>query len=160
MKRTRLSRLGKPLQELVAAADAATKTSYSPYSRFAVGAALMTPDGEIVTGSNVENAAYGSTICAERAALVRANAMGYRVFKALAVAARAAGARRVAGGDVAAPCGACRQMLYEAASNAGRNIEVILLGADGKTVVLTSVAELLPLAFGGSKKRGGSNVDG
>ena len=149
MKRLNCDSLGKTQRKLVAAAEAAMKTSYSPYSRLAVGAALMTPGGRIITGSNVENAAYGSTICAERAALVRANAMGYRVFSSLAVAAGAVKGRRPGRSSVASPCGACRQMLYEASQNAGRDIEIILLSADRKTVVLTSISELLPLGFGG-----------
>jgi len=136
--------LGKSHKKLIAAAEAVMKTSYSPYSGFAVGAALMTLRGRIVTGSNVENAAYGLTICAERAALVRANAMGERVFSSLAV---------VAGFGVTSPCGACRQMLHESAQNAGHDIEVILLSADRKTVVLTSISELLPLGFGGKMKK-------
>lgn len=130
------------------------KTSYSPYSRFAVGAALMTPGGKIVTGSNVENAAYGSTICAERAALVRANAMGHRVFSSLAVAAGPLKGWPTAGDGVASPCGACRQMLYEAAQNARRDLDVILLSSDRKTVVITSIKELLPLGFGPPVPRG------
>ncbi|MEI6809734.1 MAG: cytidine deaminase, partial [bacterium] len=87
MKTVNCDSLGKSHKKLIAAAEAVMKTSYSPYSGFAVGAALMTLRGRIVTGSNVENAAYGLTICAERAALVRANAMGERVFSSLAVVA-------------------------------------------------------------------------
>lgn len=149
MKKVNCESLGKSHKKLIAAAEAAMKTSYSPYSRFAVGAALMTLKGRIVTGSNVENAAYGSTICAERAALVRANAMGERVFGSLAVVAGTLKGRRSGRSSVAAPCGACRQMLYEASQNAGYDIEVILLSADRKTVVLTSISELLPLGFDG-----------
>ena len=147
MKRTYRKSLGKSQRKLVAAAEAAMKTSYSPYSGFAVGAALMTCGGKIIAGSNVENAAYGSTICAERAALVRANVMGNRSFKSLAIVAGPVRRGRSARGCVAAPCGACRQMLFEASRIAGRDLEVILLGADRKTVVLTSISELLPLGF-------------
>ena len=151
MKTVNCDSLGKSHKKLVAAALAAMETSYSPYSGFAVGAALMTARGRIVTGSNVENAAYGSTICAERAALVSANAMGERVFSSLAVVAGQRKGRRSGRSDVISPCGACRQMLYEASQNAGRDLEVILLSADRKTVVLTSISELLPLGFGGGQ---------
>lgn len=151
MKKVGYASLGKLQKQLVAAAEKAVQASYSPYSGFAVGAALMTPRGRIITGSNVENAAYGSTICAERAALVRANAMGIRVFKSIAVVARRLKGKGTVRQGVASPCGACRQMLYEVSRNAGRDIEVILPGADRKTVLLTSIEELLPLAFGGMR---------
>lgn len=152
MQRVKYSQLGRSLQKLVAAAEVASGTSYSPYSRFAVGAALMTPGGKIIAGSNVENAAYGSTICAERAALVSANAMGYRVFKSLAVVARATGGKIARRDSVAAPCGACRQMLYEASQLAGVDMKIVLLSSDRKTAVITSIEELLPLGFGGQKR--------
>ena len=152
MKKVDYDSLGKSQRRLAAAAEAVLKTSYSPYSRFAVGAALMTPGGKIITGSNVENAAYGSTICAERAALVRANAMGHRVFRSMAVAAGPVKGRRSGRSSVASPCGACRQMLYEASQVARCDIEIILLSADRKTVVMTSINELLPLGFGGRRE--------
>jgi len=144
MKKIDFKLLDKAQRRLVAAAEAAAKTSYSPYSHFAVGAALMTVGGKIISASNVENAAYGSTICAERAALVSANAMGCRAFRAIAVVAKGKGHAR---DSMIAPCGACRQMLFEAARLARRDIEVILCSQDRKTVVLTSVIELLPLPF-------------
>lgn len=154
MKKTEYGSLDKSQRRLAAAAEAASQTAYCPYSRYAVGAALMTPGGRIITGSNVENAAYGSTICAERAALVRANAMGNRVFKSLAVAAPSSQGRQSRrNGRVAAPCGACRQMLYEASRIGRRDIEIILLSADRKTVVLTSIDELLPLGFEGGRRQ-------
>ena len=99
----------------------------------------------MVNGSNVENAAYGSTICAERAALVRANAMGIRSFESVAVIARG---RDRPTSEATAPCGACRQMLFEAVRNAGRDIEVILASTDKEHIVITSVEELLPMGFG------------
>jgi cytidine deaminase len=99
---------------LVDAARAARKHAVAPFSHFAVGAALETADGTVVTGCNVENATYGLTICAERVALVKALSEGHRRFSRVAV---------VAATDAPTPpCGACRQMLWEY----GGDLEVIL----------------------------------
>ena len=98
------------IRALLAAAQAATGNAHCPYSRFAVGAALLAEDGRIFTGANVENASYGLTLCAERAALVTAVSAGARRFQALAVA----GGTRTP----ATPCGACRQVLAEFCSDA------------------------------------------
>ncbi|MGH7737879.1 MAG: cytidine deaminase [Candidatus Tyrphobacter sp.] len=119
--------------ELLDAARAARARAYAPYSNFTVGAAVETDDGEIVTGANVENASYGLSICAERAAIVRAVAQGHRVFRALAVAAP--------DGVDAAPCGACRQFVAEF----DPDMPVTFTGADG--AVRTTLSKLLPLAF-------------
>lgn len=145
MKRTNVAKLNALKRRLVRAAVAAASTAYAPYSGFSVGAALLSEEDEIITGSNVENAAYGSTICAERAALLRANAVGRRVFKTIVVASKGEGPHS---GNIAAPCGACRQMLYEFARASGRNIEVILVASGGDKAVLTSIEELLPMGFG------------
>jgi cytidine deaminase len=130
-------------KQLVLAAAESMKTSYSPYSGFPVGAALLTKKGEIITASNYENASYGCTVCAETAAVVRANAMGERRLEAVAVV----------GGlkdDVIYPCGNCRQVLSEASQLSGKDIEVILSDGKRSNVVLTTVSELLPSAFGPS----------
>ena len=93
-------------QELIQKAVEMQKFSYIPYSHFPVGAALLCGDGRVFTGCNVENAAYGSTICAERTALVKAVSEGCTSgFTTLAIAGK--------GPDYCWPCGACRQMLYE-----------------------------------------------
>ncbi len=110
--------------------------SYSPYSRFPVGAALLCANGEVFTGCNVENSAYGSTICAERTALVKAVSEGHRDdFVRLAVAGNSE--------DYCWPCGACRQMLYEFAPD----LEVLVARADGAFVKLP-LSDLLPHGFG------------
>lgn len=131
-------------QELVAAAREALKTAYAPYSKVQVGAALLTPDGCIITGSNVENAAFGSTICAERMAVGRANAEGHRAFEAVAIAAEST---RLDPDAVMAPCGPCRQVLLEFSRASGTATRVLMAAADGR-VTVSDVEELLPLAFG------------
>jgi cytidine deaminase len=130
---------------LIEAAVRAMDTAYSPYSGFSVGAALLTTGGDIITGSNVENAAYGSTICAERAALLRANAMGHRAFTAIAVIARGRDGPTL---TVTAPCGACRQMLFEASCVGRQDFEVILASTGREKIIVTTINELLPLPFG------------
>ncbi len=93
------------VSRLLTAAALAARNSYSPYSKFPVGAALLTPQGDIFTGCNVENASFGLTNCAERTALFTAVARGYKDFVAIAVVAN--------GSQVPYPCGACRQVLAE-----------------------------------------------
>ena len=107
-------------QELVQRAIDMEERAYAPYSHFPVGAALLCEDGTVFTGCNVENAAYGSSICAERTALVKAVSEGRRTdFVALAVAGR--------GEDYCWPCGACRQMLYEFAPR----LRILAVRGDG-----------------------------
>ena len=144
MKEVKLSELTGAQKRAIDAAEEALKTSYNPYSNFAVAAALITSDGEIITGSNVENAAYGSTICAERSALVRANAMGKRDIKSLVVMTGA----KAETSKVSMPCGACRQMIYEASRVSGSDIEVIHLSLRKDKVLVSPISELLPFAFG------------
>lgn len=108
-------------QQLASLALSMTERSYCPYSKFPVGAALLCADGQVFTGCNVENAAYGSTICAERTALVKAVSEGRRSgFTRLAVAGR--------GEEFCWPCGACRQMLYEFAPD----LVVLAICGDGQ----------------------------
>ncbi len=124
-------------EELVRAACAQRIRSYSPYSRFRVGAALRGASGQVFLGTNVENASFGLSICAERAAVVSAVAAGEQIFKAIAICAD--------GPTPTAPCGACRQVLLEF----GPELPVILAGEnglDGEILELT-VGELLPHAF-------------
>ena len=125
-------------QELVAAARTARQRSYAPYSGYHVGAALLTDTGEVITAANVENASYGMTICAERAAVVVAVAAGHRRFTAVAVAAD--------GTEPASPCGACRQALLE--FPAGPALRVLLAGESGDELVDTTLGDLFPGGFG------------
>jgi len=112
------------------------KFSYCPYSDFPVGAALLCEDGRVFTGCNVESASYGSTICAERTALLKAVSEGCRSgWTAIAVAGR--------GEDYCWPCGACRQMLYEFAPE----LRVLAVRGDGEYEEM-DLSELLPRGFG------------
>lgn len=119
---------------LEAAARAVLRRAHAPYSGLHVAAALLTPDGRIVTGVNVENASYGLTLCAERNALCAAVTVGAGAARALLLVSSAA--------EPIAPCGACRQVLLELAPDA----EVRCLGHDGGAL-RTRVAALLPSAF-------------
>jgi cytidine deaminase len=124
-------------QALLDRARVAAHQAYVPYSHFPVGAALLTGDGAIVTGCNVENGSFGLTICAERSAAVAAVGAGLREFVAVAVAAP----RKL----LTTPCGACRQVLIEFRPQTG-DLTVIL--DDGGSGVSVSLEELLPRAFG------------
>ena len=134
-----------PVQKnLLAEAEKEMEMAYNPYSHFSVGAALLTFDDEIITGTNVENASEMS-ICAERTAIVRANAMGKHTFKALAIIAKSEKFDTV---EITGPCGTCRQMLFESSQIAGQDIEIILSTTKKDKIVLCTIKELLPLAFG------------
>ena len=121
-------------QELLDPARAAASKSYSPYSHFPVGAALECADGTIFTGCNVENAAYGDTICAERTAAVKAVSEGRRDFRRIAIWGNSR--------EYCYPCGSCRQFLQEF----GKDITVICGRGDGAFVV-HSLAEMMPFTF-------------
>lgn len=121
-------------QQLIAAAIAASQHAYIPYSRYAVGAALLAGDGTLYTGCNVESASFSPTICAERTALVKAISEGQRDFTAVAVATR----------DAGSPCGVCRQLLYEFSPS----MRVILADLEGNLRLTTTLEELLPHGFG------------
>lgn len=131
---------------LVSSARRALAQAYSPYSGVRVGAALRTAEGEVICAANIENSAYGSTLCAERAALAAAYASDHRDFTALAVVIAAGSGKK--NEIVAAPCGACRQMLHEAAKVSKTPMQVILSNPSGQSFVVTDMDSLLPLAFG------------
>lgn len=136
---------------LVNAAKEATKGSWSPYSGFKVGAALLLEDGTVVTGSNQENAAYPSGLCAERTALFTAG----HSYPGKAVTALAIAARNEKGytAQPITPCGACRQVLAETEQRGGRPIRYILYGTDGTMIIDGGTDSILPFCFGaGSMK--------
>ena len=135
---------------LLAAARAAAEHAHAPYSRFAVGAALLMRDGSLVTGANVENASYGLSLCAETVAVATASAAG-RLADIVAVgviggAMDAAG--RATGTTPVGPCGRCRQVLNEAAQMAGVDLPVHCGAAEGDAIRSYRLSELLPDAFG------------
>lgn len=146
MKEIRKEELNEWQFRLIEHAEKATADSYSPYSKFSVGSAILSQDGKIVTGANVENAAYGSSICAERAAILHANAVGIRKVKAIAVVCKPDGKTKkyIPG----APCGSCRQMINELACLSGKDIEIIMSTPDKSKIILSRISELLPMAFG------------
>ncbi len=127
-----------PTNILIRKARAARRRAYAPYSKFRVGAALLAADGRIFLGGNVENASYGLTLCAERAAVAAAVAAGCRRFQAIAIAG---GGRKAP----LSPCGACRQVLAEFC----RPDCVIILAPAGRSAAFQScrLKDLLPRAF-------------
>ena len=119
---------------LVTAARRAREFAHAPFSRFKVGAALETDDGQVVTGCNVENATYGLTICAERVAVFKAISDGHRKFRRIAIVADTS--------EPTPPCGACRQILWEF----GGDLEIVLANLTEETGRFR-LKDLLPLPF-------------
>jgi cytidine deaminase len=128
--------------QLIEAALGARKWAYAPYSKYKVGAALVTSSGKIYDGVNIENAAYPSGICAERVAVFKAVSEGEREFNTIVVATQNGGT----------PCGACRQVLAEF----GLDTQVIIVNGKGKVTQETSVKDLLPGAFTSSSLKADS----
>lgn len=121
------------IQKLMDCAIKARENAYSPYSHFAVGAALLCEDGTLYEGCNIENASYGLTNCAERTAIFKAVSEGHIKFKALAVVADTEG--------LCAPCGACRQVMAEF------KIPLIIMGNLMGNIKIVTIEELLPFSF-------------
>ena len=121
------------IQKLMDCAIKARENAYSPYSHFAVGAALLCEDGTLYEGCNIENASYGLTNCAERTAIFKAVSEGHVTFKALAVVADTEGP--------CAPCGACRQVVAEF------KIPLIIMGNLMGNIKIVTIEELLPFSF-------------
>lgn len=135
-----------PFTEIIKAAAEAREKAYAPYSHFKVGAALLTEDGKIYTGCNVENASYSHTICAERVAVFKAVCAGDKSFQAIAIVTEL--------DDPASPCGACRQVLAEFSGN----IQIIMANTKGK-IIVSNIEELLPLAFNKNHLGEGKNLE-
>ena len=129
-------------QELVEAARAAAAKAYAPYSRFQVGCAIESVDGELVTGANMENACYRLGLCAEQSALTAAqHSFGLERVARIAVAGGT-------GAMVCTPCGGCRQAILEAAQLSGRDVEILCASGDGTTVERHLISALIPHGFG------------
>ncbi|MBI9103267.1 MAG: cytidine deaminase [Spirochaetales bacterium] len=121
-------------EELLEIAEKAAEKSYSPYSKFRVGAALLCSDGTIVTAANIENRSFGLTICAERSAIVKAHSEGKRVYTALAISCPDAD-------YPVSPCGACRQVISEFVKP---DFPVYFSGKNKRDCVSTTMGELFP----------------
>ena len=136
-------------EELVERARAAALRAYAPYSRFSVGCAIESIDGEVVTGANMENACYRLGICAEQSALTAAQAaFGLDKVARIAVAGGRAVNGALAGEQTVTPCGGCRQAILEAAHLSGRDVTILCANGDGSAVERHSIATLIPHGFG------------
>ena len=134
---------------LVERAREAALSAYAPYSRFSVGCAIESVDGEIVTGSNMENACYRLGVCAEISALTAAQqAFGLQKIVRIAVAGGNVANGALAGAAVVTPCGGCRQAILEAAHVSGRDLEVVAANGSGTHAESTPISRLLPRGFG------------
>ncbi len=145
---SKISELPAELANLAQKAKEALKTSYSPYSHFAVGAALLLKNGEIILGSNQENGAYPSGLCAERVALFYAGATYPNIpVKAMAIAAEHDGKPT---NEPVSPCGSCRQVMLETRNVGKEPFKLVMVGKK-KIVVVDDVTHLLPFSFSNVK---------
>ncbi|MBQ3136245.1 MAG: cytidine deaminase [Clostridia bacterium] len=129
--------------ELIALAKKAAENAYVPYSGYTVGAALLTENGKVYLGCNIENAAYGPTNCAERTAFFKAVSEGERKFSALAVV----GGKNFDFKDYFTPCGVCRQVMAEFCDDKFR----VLIGKNGDEYLSLTLGEILPYSFSSEK---------
>lgn len=129
-------------EQLISLARKAAAKSYAPYSKYQVGCAVQSIDGEVVTGANMENACYRLGICAEQSALSAAQqAFGLHRIARIAVAP-------ASGEAICTPCGGCRQAILEAAHLAGRDITIVCANGDGSAASSHTIGALIPSAFG------------
>ena len=134
--------------ELIAAARAAALRAYAPYSRFSVGCAIESVDGEVVTGANMENACYRLGLCAEQSALTAAqHSFGLDKVARVAVAGGDGSGSQLAGEQAVTPCGGCRQAILEAAQLSGHNIEIFCASGDGEVYDRHYIGDLMPHGF-------------
>jgi cytidine deaminase len=135
--------------ELIEKARAAALRAYAPYSRFSVGCAIESVDGEVVTGANMENACYRLGLCAEQSALtVAQHAFGLARVARIAVAGGDGSGASLTGALVCTPCGGCRQAILEAAQLSGRDIEILSANGAGSRVERYRISSLIPNGFG------------
>jgi cytidine deaminase len=141
--------VGMTDEELIAAARSAALEAYAPYSRFSVGCAIESVDGQVVTGVNVENACYRLGVCAEQSALSAAQlAFGLSKVVRITVAGGSVQSGALAGKGTVTPCGGCRQAILEAAQLSGRDIEIICSSGDGAKIARHNISNLIPHGFG------------
>lgn len=140
-----LEELGNEEQSLINKAIESTNNSYSPYSHFNVGAAILLNDGTIIPGCNQENAAFGVTICAERSALFTAGA-SYPTKSVIAIAIAARDEQHNLLAEPITPCGSCRQALIEAETRYGHKISILLYGTK-HIYKIDGIGQLMPLSF-------------
>jgi cytidine deaminase len=134
---------------LIERARQAALGAYAPYSRFSVGCAIESVDGDVVVGVNIENACYRLGMCAEQSALSAAHqAFGLSRVARIAVAGGDASSGTLSGEGVCTPCGGCRQAILEAAHLGGRDIEIVSANGDGTEANAVRISELLPFGFG------------
>jgi cytidine deaminase len=135
--------------ELIARARSAAAKAYAPYSRFHVGCAIESVDGEVVTGANMENACYRLGICAEQSALTAAqHAFGLDKVARIAVAGGGLESDELTGDMTCTPCGGCRQAILEAAQLGGRDVEILCSNGAGTSLERHSIGSLIPYGFG------------
>lgn len=136
-------------EQLIALARDAALKAYAPYSRFSVGCAIESVDGEVVTGANMENACYRLGLCAEQSALTTAqHAFGLDKVKRIAVAGGDGSGVELKGEATVTPCGGCRQAILEAAQLGDRDIEILAASGDGTKVERLRIHNLIPHGFG------------
>ena len=135
--------------ELIALARAAALKAHAPYSKFHVGCAIESVDGEVVTGANMENACYRLGICAEQSALTAAqHTFGLAKVARIAVAGGGLSDGELTGDITCTPCGGCRQAIFEASCLSGRNIQISCSNGAGSSIERHAIRELIPHGFG------------
>ncbi|MFA5574190.1 MAG: cytidine deaminase [Brumimicrobium sp.] len=141
-----IKELSEEQQKIIKASEDARSTSYSPYSNFKVGAAILLEDGTIIKGSNQENKAYPSGLCAERVALFSYGSQGHSSkIKMIAIAG---GGDLLEKKDNFSPCGSCRQVMAEYSNIQEKHFEIILLNPDRSVTIYQGIHQLLPFIFG------------
>ena len=149
--RAKLEELSQSEQDLIANTQHAFSNAYAPYSGFLVGASVLLENGEIINGSNQENAAYPSGLCAERVALFYAGAKYPEVaIKTIAISAKS---KTFEIDDVVSPCGACRQVMAEYQQKQGQDIRLLLHSPNDEVLIANSVDDLLPFMFNSEQLR-------
>lgn len=143
---TSVSDLEESQQKLIFEAENAMKNAYAPYSGFNVGAALLLDDGSFIYGSNQENKAYPSGLCAERVALFSVGAQfPDKIIKKIAIVGQGS---LLSPDDILTPCGSCRQVMSEVVNNQGESFEIIMKNHDESVLVFDGIDKLLPFTFG------------